>query len=211
MTALTLYQIEDDLEALVNSEELVTPEQEQEFRGQLAEQLRTAVDRRQRCGEFLRYCELQQEACDMEIDRLLALKAKHAAAQERMEGYVIHTIETVMDPDAQGKYPKLAGHTLVLSVSRNPDSVYIQDEAAIPAEYKSVTVELPAEVWSAVLGAFAGEDADEDMGDIAKSLQAADEKAAIAIDKAAIRKAIKSGETVDGADLFIGGLRCEVK
>src|SRR5450631_1371087 len=100
-TALTTpYQIEDDLQALVDSEDLVTPEQEQEFRGQLAEQLRTAVDRRQRCGEFLRYCELQQEACDMEIDRLLALKAKHAAAQERMEGYVIHTIETVMDPDA---------------------------------------------------------------------------------------------------------------
>src|ERR1022692_4054518 len=96
-TALTtLYQIEDDLQALVNSEDLVTPEQEREFKQNLAEQLRTAVAKRQRVGEFLRFCELQQESCDKEIARIQALKATYAVAQERMEEYVIHTIETVM-------------------------------------------------------------------------------------------------------------------
>jgi hypothetical protein len=209
-TALTtLYQIEDDLQALVNSEDLVTPEQEQEFKLQLAEQLRTAVAKRQRVGEFLRYCELQQESIDKEISRMQALKATYATAQERMEGYVIHTIENVMGPDAKGKYPKLSGHSLVLSVARNPDSVDIQDEALIPAEYKSVTVKLPAEIWSELLQAFSGDD--DRVIEVSKILQAADEKGAVAIDKNAVKKAIKAGETVDGADLFIGGLRCEVK
>jgi hypothetical protein len=210
-TALTLYQIEDDLQALVNSEELVTPEQEQEFRNQLAEQLRTAVAKRQRCGEFLRYCELQQESIDKEISRMQALKATYAVAQDRMEGYVIHTIENVMGPDAKGKYPKLAGHSLVLTVARNPDSVDIQDEALIPEEYKSVTVKLPAEIWSELLQAFSSDDDGDRVCEVSKILQAADEKADVSIDKAGIKKAIKAGETVDGADLFIGGLRCEVK
>jgi hypothetical protein len=127
-----------------------------------------------------------------------------------MEGYVIHTIETVMGPDAKGKYPKLAGHSLVLSVARNPDSVDIQDEALIPEEYKSVTVKLPAEVWAVVLDTFARADSDEYMANTSKSLRSVDEKAPVSIDKAGIKKAIKAGKTVDGADLFIGGLRCEV-
>jgi hypothetical protein len=134
----------------------------------------------------------------------------YATAQGRMEGYVIHTIETVMGPDAKGKYPKLAGHSLVLSVARNPDSVDIQDEALIPAEYKSVTVKLPAEIWSELLQAFSDDDGNR-VAEVSKVLQAADEKADVSIDKAGIKKAIKAGETVDGADLFIGGLRCEVK
>jgi hypothetical protein len=208
-TALTLYRIEDDLQALVNSEELVTADQEREFRNQLAEQLRTAVDKRQRVGEFLRYCELQQENCDKEIARVQALKATYATAQERMERYVIHTIKTVIGPDAKGKYPKLAGRTLMLSVARNPDSVDIQDEALIPEEYKSITVKLPAEIWSELLEAFSGDD--DRAIEVSKILQSASEKASISIDKAAIKKAIKVGETVDGADLFIGGLRCEVR
>ena len=139
-----------------------------------------------------------------------ALKATYAVAQARMEGYVIHTIENVIGPDAKGKYPKLAGHSLVLSVARNPDSVDIQDEALIPEEYKCVTVKLPAEIWSELLQAFSDDDGNR-VAEVSKVLQAADEKADVSIDKAGIKKAIKAGETVDGADLFIGGLRCEVK
>ena len=100
--------------------------------------------------------------------------------------------------------------SLVLSVARNPDSVDIQDEAAIPDEYKSVTVTLPTEIWAEVLHDFAM-DKSQEFADVSKILQIADEKSTVSINKSNIKKAIKAGETVDGADLFIGGLRCEVK
>jgi hypothetical protein len=201
--AITLYEIEDDLWALVNSEGLVPEEQEQAYRRDLAQALTVAADKRQRVGEFIRYCELMQENCSAEIARLEKLKRSWSTAEQRMRGYVVFTIES-MGKDAKGKYPKLTGHTLTLSVEKNPDSVVIFDEERVPAEYAKLTVTVPADLWQRVVAA-----AEKDPA-LLEALRDATANAAKQFDKARIKKDIQNTGPVPGADLAFGKLRCKV-
>jgi hypothetical protein len=203
----TLYEIEDGFQALVDSEDLVTPEQQEQYRLELVQKLETAVDKRQHMGEFIRYCELMQENCDKEIERIQKLKRTYAAAEERARDYVVFTIES-LGPDQNGKYPRLAGRTLTLSVQRNPESVLIENEELVPEEYRSITLTLPLDIWSKVLAAFQA--GDPCTRRVARHLKAAAERCTVNIDKAAIKHAIQSGQQVPGADLAIGRLRCKV-
>jgi hypothetical protein len=204
---MTLYEIEDGFQALVNSEDLVTPEQQEEYRLQLAEKLKTAIDKRQHVGEFIRYCELMQSNCDAEIERIQKLERSYASAEERAREYVVFTIES-LGPDRNGKYPKLAGRTLTLSVQRNPESVLIENEELVPEEYRSITLTLPLQIWSRVLAAFQAGDPCTQR--VARHLKAAAERCTVNVDKTAIKHAIQSGQKVPGADLTIGRLRCKV-
>src|SRR5947208_1845972 len=130
----TLFTVEDDLQALLNSEDMVTEEQLEQFKIELASKLRSAVEKRQRVGEFIRFCELMQSNCEAEMARLEALKKTYAAAQERSENFVIYTIEQ-LGRDARGRYPKLPGHTVTLSVAQKPDSVEILDAGSVPDRF----------------------------------------------------------------------------
>ena len=53
VTAEPLYVIEDQLAALIETAELVSPQQELEFRAEFQAALTTAVDKRDRVGQFL--------------------------------------------------------------------------------------------------------------------------------------------------------------
>ena len=204
----TLFTIEDDLQALLNSEELVNEEQFEQFKIELAGKLRSAVDKRQRLGEFIRFCELMQSNCEAEINRLEALKKTYAAAQERCEDFVVYTIEQ-LGTDTGGRYPKLAGHTVALSVARNPESVEIVDPKAIPDRFRSVEIKLPMDAWKRVLACFDSRK-DPEGQETAAALHSADKGAIRSISKTAVREHLKSGLEVPGADLKIGGLRCKV-
>ena len=56
---ITLYQIEEQLQALFDSAELVAPEQETEFMAELSKAIEKAVDKRQRVAEFIAHCQSQ--------------------------------------------------------------------------------------------------------------------------------------------------------
>lgn len=188
-TSLTLYEVEDKYLALVNTEELVSPEQEAQFRAELADALKTAVEKRDRVAAFLRVCKHHEDAIDAEIDRLAKLKTSYINGRERMEKYIVSVIES-MGTDAKGKYPKLKGETCVLGVKRNPPHIDITDESAVPTEFKAVTITMPAAVWADVR--------DQIGSDVLHERTY--------VDKTAIKAAIKAGIDVEGADLAFGSL-----
>ena len=143
VAAQPLYAIEEYLAVLVDTAELVPPDQEQEFRDEFQLALTTAVDKRDRVGQFMAHIEQQITFANYEIDRLRERKAAYQRAFDRIENYVTHTIE-VLGRDAKGKYRRLEGKTVTFSLAGCPPSVEVTDESAVPAEYKTLTLKLPA-------------------------------------------------------------------
>jgi hypothetical protein len=92
------------------------------------------------------HCESAAAAADAEITRLQARKAFFLRAVERMEGYITTVIKS-LDLDAKGAYQKLKGNLVTFSLKRNPPTVAIQDETAVPTRFESITITLPAEMW----------------------------------------------------------------
>lgn len=192
---LTLYTIEEQLTAMADTAEMVPEDQEQAFLEEFRAALTAAVDKRDRVGQFLSHLEQQAGFAKAEIARLQERKAFFERAIEKMEGYVINVIESI-GPDAKGKYPKLEGHTVTFSIKDCPPSVEIQDEAAVPSDYKAITITMPALKWEALLDSL-------DLEERAAMLDAV-EKPKVVVSKMAIKKAIDCGAQVPGADLIIG-------
>lgn len=212
--ALSLYQLEENHMALLDSEALVTPDQQAQFRAEIAESLKTAVDKRERVAQFLRHCELQAENCKKEIDRLSRLKRSYEGAAKRMEEHVAWSMEQLGygEKDARGRVRKLEAHTAVFTLRPNPPAVEITDEAAVPSEYKTLTITVNAAAWEQHI-----ESHQEMRGLMQRALNAFDpvpleqpqilraiRKTECAIDKRAVKEALESGASIPGADLKIG-------
>ena len=150
----TLYELEERLTAFADSTEMVAPEQEQEFLAEFQAALLAAKDKRDCVAQFLPHCESQATLAKEEIARLRKRQTSFEAAAERMEGYVLRVIQS-QALDAKGKYPKLEGHTSSFGAQRNPPTVIITHEVAIPAAYKTVSVTLPALQWEAICDSLA--------------------------------------------------------
>ena len=148
--AKPLYAIEEYLAALVETLELVPVFQEQEFREEVQHALTTAVDKRDRVGQFMAHLEHQIAFAASEIERLRKRKAMYERAFRRIEDYVSYTIE-MLGRDAKGKYRRLEGKTVTFSLAVCPSPVHVTDESAIPAEFKTVTLKLPAVAWEQIL------------------------------------------------------------
>ena len=195
-----IFDIETDLQALVECAETITPEQADEYRLALVLALRMSVKKRQNVGQFILHCGLHEAACDREIDRLKALKKQYAAARERIEDFVIRTV-LIIGPDDHGKLKALEGETVKLVVKATPDAVIIDNEALIGSEFQTVTVTMAADVWQALI---------DDLSENAIGQTAGQCKETRTPNKSAIRTAIKQGREVRGAAMR-GGYRLEVK
>ncbi len=195
-TALTLYNIEQHLAALLDTADMVEdPEQQEAIFQEIQQALVQAVEKRDRCAQFLVHCRSQQAAINAEIKRLQALKKSYARAEERLEEYIVRTIQGI-GPDEKGRYRKLEGRTCVFSVRACPPSVEVRNEAEIPAEFKTLTITVPATAWEAVAESL---DIDERMKFLASV-----KKCEVAVDKNAIKAAIDGGTAVPGAELVTG-------
>jgi hypothetical protein len=150
LAARGLYDIEQHLAALIDTEDTVTPEQEEEYRQEFERVLLTAIDKRDRVGQFLAHCEAQVTFAEVEIKRLTMRKQFFTSRVEKLEQYISHTIIS-LGKDAKGQWKKLEGQTVTFSLRRNPPSVEITDEAAVPHRVKNATVTMPAEIWDSVL------------------------------------------------------------
>ena len=195
VTAAPLYVIEDHLAALIETAELVSPEQEQEFRAEFQTALIAAVDKRDRVGQFLAHLEQQIDFAKFEIDRLRQRKATCERALARLENYVIETIEN-LGTDGKGKHRTLEGKTTTFSVRACPPSVEVTDEAAIPTEYRTLTLRLPALTWEQLLDGLDIEQRAAVLGQV-KSPE-------FSADKRSIKTAIDGGVHVPGACLVSG-------
>jgi hypothetical protein len=190
-----LYAIEEHLAALVDTVELVPPDQEREFRDEFQVALTNAIEKRDRVGQFMAHLEHQIAFASAEIERLRERKAAYQRALERIESYVTYTIEN-LGRDAKGKYRKLEGKTVTFSLGGCPPSVDITDESAIPSVYKALTLKLPAVVWEQILDWLGAGQREALIGDVKYQ--------EVAVDKRAIRTVINAGSKVPGADLAIG-------
>lgn len=194
----SLYAVEEYLAAFIDTADMVTPVEERDFRDAFQQALVTAVEKRDRVGQFMAHLEDQIAFAATEINRLRERKALYERALERIESYVIHTIE-VLGRDAKGKYRRLEGKTVTLSVTGCPPSVEVTDEAAIPIEYKTVTIKLSASMWGQILAGMESDQRDA----FSKSIKCTE----VSVDKRSIATAINRGENVPGADLAIGKSR----
>ena len=195
VTASPLYLIEDQLAALIETAELVSPEQELEFRAEFQNALTAAVEKRDRVGQFLGHLEQQIDFAKFEIDRLRQRKAVCERTLERLENYVIGTIEN-LGTDAKGKYRRLEGKTTTFSLRGCPPSVEVTDESAIPSEYKTLLLKLPAVTWEQVLDGLDIEQRAAILGQV-KSPE-------VFVEKRSIKAAIDGGVDVPGAGLATG-------
>jgi hypothetical protein len=195
VTAAPLYAIEDTLAALIETAELVSPEQEREFRTEFQTALNAAVDKRDKVGQFLTHLERQIDFARFEIDRLRQRKAASERALARLEEYVIETIEK-LGTDGKGRYRTLEGKTTTFSLRGCPPSVEVADESAIPAEYKTLTLKLPAVTWEQLLD---GLDIEQRAAVLAQV-----KSPEVGVDKRSIKAAFDGGADVPGAGLVSG-------
>jgi hypothetical protein len=192
--SLTLYRLEDDLAALVETGEGgIDPEREEEFREDLARALQAAVDKRDRVGQFIRYLDDQARFAGEEAKRLAERKALFERAADRMKAYVKWTIQQV-GQDEQGHWRRLEGRTVTFCLRKLPDVLQIDDEAAIPAEFKTLVITVPAAAWEQHLAACAARDA----------LLAAVIHTEAKVDRRGLLARLKEGEELPGADIRLG-------
>jgi Siphovirus Gp157 len=195
VTAAPLYVIEDHLAALIETAELVSTEQELEFRAEFQTALTAAVEKRDRVGQFLAHLEQQVDFAKFEIDRLRQRKAACERAIARLESYVIETIEN-LGTDDKGKYRTLEGRTTTFSLRACPPSVEVTTESAVPSEYKTLTLKLPAVTWERLLDRLDTEQRTAVLGQV-KSPE-------VTVDKRSVKAAIDSGADIPGAGLVPG-------
>ena len=197
--ALTLYEVEDNLEALANTIELVEEVEAKELiLDEIGRALRQAKDKRDAIVAFLRHCEVQQQFADQEIERIKNRRDRIARLQEELEQYVVRVIDQLVVPDRRG-VKRLEGNFSSLRIQKNPDSVVITDEKAIPLAWKDAVLTMPAYVWEALLERLGKEDR--------AVFEAQVKKCEFKPDKRALAGELKKGEEIPGADLQFGELR----
>jgi len=189
VASITLYDAEESLTALLDTQDMVTPDQEQEFLTDFEQALTTASDKRDRVAGRLAKLEAQQAYAAAEIKRLQAFKASAEAQQERLEGYVSYVIQR-LGKDAKGKYRKLEGNSSTLFLRACPASVEITSEADVPLDFKMATIKMGAFQWVDILELLDG--AGYTVAAIAD----------LTVDKAAVKASIQAGEVIAGAKLI---------
>src|ERR1700677_1879875 len=149
--ACTLYELEDNLQALANSIDLAEDDSARQLiLGEIGQTLRKTKEKRDSVVAFLQHCELQQKFADAEIERIEKRKAFIANVEEQLENYIVRLIEQFATPDRKG-VQRLEGNVSSMRIQKNPDSVLVTDLNAIPAAYKHVTLTMPDYVWAALL------------------------------------------------------------
>lgn len=214
----SLYDVEDDLIALLDSEATVTPEQEAEFKADLARQLNLAVRKRDSVAGFITECENHADFAAQEIRRLQARKGVFMKAAERLRVYVAAIIEQ-LPQDAKGKPAKLQGERFQMSIRACPASLDITDAEKVPLTYKNVTVTMPAVAYEVIRAylEFGGVGGLPDFQGVIRNNPGDDQfdfaKLPVnwSIDNAAVKAELVAGREVPGADLRIGGVTLVVK
>lgn len=129
--SLSLYSIEDDLRAILDTMEGAVEEDRPQLEVMLREKLEQEVRKVDGICQFLTHLEDQSRLAAEEVKRLQLRKASFDANLERLKKYVV-------DIMLQNMLPKLEGHYNTLSVRQCPPSVEITDESAIPSSFQTV-------------------------------------------------------------------------
>lgn len=159
-----LYEIEDDLLALLDSEDGVPAEMEEQFRADLAAALTAAKDKRERFAKKIIQDEADAKFARAEAKRITEWARVREARAERLRGYAVDVI-AALPKNAKGERQKLEGLTVTMSARKCPESLEIIDASLVPLELKSATVTMAAEDWLELLRVCS--DFEIEMGDVA--------------------------------------------
>jgi hypothetical protein len=199
----TLYALTDDLSAYFESREMIVAQlaepldratdadplkaQLAEIDGHLARLGAELATKTDNIAGVLRRMATEQDALKAEQERIHDRRKTFERAEKWLRDYVV----AVMRKAGTDKL-KTPANTLFL---RQSDAVVVSDGSAIPPAYKNVTVKMPAWLWFHLseMGRASG---DKGIVEGVESLRVSED-----ISLAAIKKAIKSGVTVDGADV----------
>jgi chromosome segregation ATPase len=202
MTKLTLYDLEENLLALIDTEEMCPEEQLAEHAAALAETGVAAVAKRDRSIQFIRSVESTIIGLREEEKRLAEKRRHLAAGLDRYEKYLVRVIE-MSGQQTSATIKRLKGRLGDLCAVTNSPSLRITDETAIPKSWGRALVEMDEELWDEIVATLRQQDFwDEDLRGCT---------VAISIDTAAIKAALKRGESVPGADLDLSGMSFRVK
>src|SRR5271168_2523597 len=103
-TSCTLYELEDNLQALVNSIDLAEePSAREAILEEIGGALRRTAEKRDAVVAFLRHCEMQRTFADAEIERIQKRKASIARLQEELESQLVRVVEQYAKPDRRGR------------------------------------------------------------------------------------------------------------
>lgn len=194
----TLYEVEDDLLSLLDSEEGVPAELEEQFRADLAAALIASKDKRERSARGILQDESSAAFARKEAQRIGEWARGREARAERKRAYVLNVIQQ-MDRDKKGKFQKLEAHTVTMSARACPASLEITDQREVPVHFKEVSFTLRGETWLRMLPLLPRDIIEEVFGCFRQ-----------AIDSAAVKAALAHSE-VPGADLLIGKYTLQVK
>lgn len=194
-TSLTLYQLEDTYQALLDTEAMVPPALEAEFQQLLHDALFTTVEKRERVAQFLLFLMEGQEQVKKERERLARRNELFANTERRMRRYIAMVIKD-QGRDAKGEYRKLIAHTATMFLRALPASIDVTDEDEVPDEYKNITITMPLDLWRRLTYQHNELMMHDTMGIQIKTVVA---------DKERIREAIEHGADVPGADLKLAG------
>ena len=196
----TLYALTDDLSAYFESREMIVaqlaeplePVDADPLKAQLAEidghlarlgaELATKTDN---IAGVLRRMATEQDALKAEQERIHDRRKTFERAEKWLREYVV----AVMRKAGTDKL-KTSANTLFI---RQSEAVVLTGDVA--DAYKNVTVKMPARTWHAILGVCASF-APAELRTLIEAVRPTED-----ISLTAIKKAIKSGVTVEGADV----------
>ena len=188
---LSLYALNEELIALMDTVEMVPPEQEQDFLERFAQTAAATAEKVDSTNHFMAFMDSQIGLSKTERTRLQEREDACQRILDRLDRYLTQIIKS-RGQDAKGKWHKLEGRVTSFGLKKCPSSVEITDPEQVPAEHKSVTLTLPLPLYDKLLDSldldFAGEIAD------------AVKKAKIDVSKTSVKDALKDGE-VPGAVL----------
>jgi hypothetical protein len=207
---LTLYQIEEHLLALLDTEEMVEDETARlQILDEIGEAGKAAVAKRDNVIRFLRHVALQVEAVKVEIDRLTAFKKSYLRGKERVEHHLVGVIERFA-PKPKGKQKaKLEGTIGVLTLRKLPDRLFFEDEALVPAKFCNVTVKMDGQDFQLLMDIL--RDHAKSHPNASRVAEAVGNGKSFSTKSAEIKKALQAGEEVEGADLAFGENKLVVK
>ncbi len=197
--SFTLYEIEDNLQALIDSIDAAEePASREAILEEIGQTLRQTKVKRDAVVAFLRHCETQKQFADEEIERIQKRKAFISRVKEELENRLIQIVEQFAVPDRKG-VKRLEGNCSSLRIQKNPDAVLVIDANLVPSAFKSAVLTMPAYVWEALLQCLSTDDR--------KEFESLVEKLEFKPDKKAIGAELKDGTDVPGADLAFGQWR----
>lgn len=195
--SLSLYDIEDNLQCLLDSSGMVQDEdQRMQVLNEIAEADAAGKHKRDGVAKYLRSLGAAQDAITAEIAYLNRRKKALANHEERLRTYIIGIVEQY-GTARPGKQKELKGNIHSLQLRQNPPSVVIEQEHLVPARFKRITVTMPLEDWLILIERF-------------PALAYAKVDSNVTISKQDIADAIEAGEEVPGADVKFGELRLSV-